>query len=173
MWNDAIRRQLGAALDMIEAAVAACPEELWSESGSAPAWADRGVVGFWYVAYHALFWLDLYLSGAVEGFTPPAPFDLLELDPSGRLPDRPYERAEIAAYVGHCRRKVAAALAELDERRAAEECVFSWGRVPYGELLLYTLRHTQHHAGQLNLLLRQGAGRSPGWIPVERRRPAG
>ena len=31
---------------------------------------------FWYVVYHALFWLDLYLSGAVEGFAPPAPFTL-------------------------------------------------------------------------------------------------
>jgi hypothetical protein len=27
----------------------------------------------WNVVYHALFWLDLYLSGSVEGFAPPSP----------------------------------------------------------------------------------------------------
>ena len=25
---------------------------------------------FWYVIYHALFWLDLYLEGSAEGFAP-------------------------------------------------------------------------------------------------------
>jgi len=40
----------------------------------------------WYLAFHTLFWLDLYLSGPAEGFAPPAPFTRVELDPAGILP---------------------------------------------------------------------------------------
>jgi uncharacterized damage-inducible protein DinB len=32
------------------------------------------------------------------------------------------------------------------------------------ELLLYNMRHVQHHAAQLNLLLRQGINDAPRWV---------
>jgi len=32
------------------------------------------------------------------------------------------------------------------------------------EILLYNLRHVQHHVGQLNLLLRQHINHAPDWI---------
>jgi uncharacterized damage-inducible protein DinB len=32
------------------------------------------------------------------------------------------------------------------------------------ELLLYNMRHVQHHTAQLNLLLRQGIGNAPRWV---------
>jgi hypothetical protein len=32
------------------------------------------------------------------------------------------------------------------------------------ELHLYNLRHVQHHAAQLNLLLRQTIGSAPRWV---------
>src|SRR5437868_4335107 len=66
-------QQFGAAIDMLENAVVACPEQLWSDRAQRPE--------FWYVVYHTLFFLDLYLSGAVAGFAPPAPFTLDELAP--------------------------------------------------------------------------------------------
>jgi hypothetical protein len=59
----------------------------------------------WYLAYHALFWLDLYLSGSEEGFTPPAPFTLDELDPAGLVPERPHTKDELHAYLEHGRRE--------------------------------------------------------------------
>ena len=33
----------------------------------------------WYVVYRALFFLDMYLSNSIEGFTPPSSF--ITLDP--------------------------------------------------------------------------------------------
>ncbi len=69
-------------------AVRACPDDLWRH----PLWAKHSpqteLSEFWYIAYHALFWLDLYLSGTVEGFSPPPPFTLSELG-AGLMPDRP------------------------------------------------------------------------------------
>ena len=95
-WNQILRGQFGAALDMLENAMLACPDELWSDPSKKPEWVSNGVVGFWYVVYHTLFFLDLQLSGGVvEGFAPPPPFDLKELDPAGLLPDQPYTKAEL------------------------------------------------------------------------------
>ena len=71
-WRAVLWQQFGAAIDMLENALVACPDELWSDRSQRPE--------FWYVVYHTLFFLDLYQSGSVEGFTPPAPFTLDELD---------------------------------------------------------------------------------------------
>jgi len=156
LWKQIIWRQFGAGIDMLENAVVACPEEVWGDRTGQPE--------YWYLVYHTLFWLDLYLSGSAAGFAPPEPFTLDELDPSGRMPERVYAKEELRAYLRHCRRKCRAAVESLTEERAAEPCRFGWGEVGYGELLLYNLRHVQHHAAQLNLLLRQRAGSAPGWV---------
>jgi hypothetical protein len=159
MWNTILWGQMGAALDMIENAMAACPDELWSDLSKRPKLRRNEVVGFWYVVYHTLFFLDLQLSGSTEGFAPPAPFDLKELDPEGLLPERPYTKDELRAYLRHCREKARATLAELTDEAVQRR--YRWGRfdLTYGELLLYGMRHVQHHAGQLNLLLRQNMAR--------------
>lgn len=62
-----------------------------------------GFSAFWYLGYHTLFWLDLYLTGAEEGFMPPAPFDLVEMESDELLP-RPYTRVELLGYLEQCRR---------------------------------------------------------------------
>src|SRR5260370_31419072 len=89
-WKAVLWQQFGAAIDMLENAIRVCPDEIWSDLSKQPRWVDNDVVGFWYVAYHTLFFLDLYLSDSAQGFTPPSPFNLDELDPAGLLPERPY-----------------------------------------------------------------------------------
>ena len=112
-----------AAIDMLENAIMACPDGLWSDPST------PGVAGFWYVAYHTLFYLDLQLSGTVEGFAqgfaPPAPFDLRELDPTGLLPERPYTKDELRTYLQHCRKKCREAIVALTEDGAHRSC--RWG----------------------------------------------
>ena len=117
---------------------------------------------FWYIAYHTLFWTDYYLSGTPEGFTPPAPYTLGELDPEGVYPDRIYARDELLEYLVHVRRKARAVIAAMTEEQAAEPSSFQ--RLGLGELLLYNLRHVQHHVGQLQLLLRQRTDSAPRWV---------
>src|SRR5512136_2819309 len=131
MWRAIIWRQFGAAIAMLENALRACPDELWSTR----LWgehSERPELGeFWYIVYHTLFWLDLYLSGAVEGFAPPAPFNLDELDPAGLLPERPYTRDELHAYLEHGRRKCRATIDALTDEQAARHCHFPWGEVSF------------------------------------------
>ena len=65
---------------MLAQAIRACPDNLWSDPSNPPQWNPNGVAGFWYLAYHTLFFLDLQLSGAAPEFTPPPPFNLRELE---------------------------------------------------------------------------------------------
>ena len=163
-WKTVLWQQFGAAIDMLENAMRACPDELWSNTGEKPAWISKGVVGFWYLVYHTLFWLDFYLSESEQGFVPPAPFTLDELDPAGLLPERPYTKDELQRYLDHGREKCRAAIEALTDERARALRRLSSGEVNGAELLLYNLRHVQHHAAQLNLLLRQTIDSAPAWV---------
>lgn len=156
-WKALIWPQFGAAIDMLEKAILACPEPLWSDRSQRPE--------FWYVAYHTLFILDCYLSETLEGFAPPPPFTLDELNPAGYLPPRPYTQDELHAYLQHGRNKCRATIAALTEDKAHQPCGFDWLHgMNRAELLLYNLRHVQHHAAQLYLILRQKIDSTPGWV---------
>lgn len=155
-WKVILWQQFGAAIDMLENAIRACPDEVWNDRSRRPE--------FWYVVYHTLFYLDLYLSGSVDGFAPPAPFTLDELDPAGRLPERPYTKQEVQSYVEHGQRKCRATIEALTDEKAGRRCAFAWVDVSETELLLYNMRHVQHHAAQLNLILRQTTGTAPRWV---------
>jgi uncharacterized damage-inducible protein DinB len=156
IWKTIIWQQFGAAIDMLENAMLACPDELWRDRSRFPE--------FWYVAYHTLFWLDFYLSDSFEEFAPPEPFTLDEMDPAGLLPERPYTKDELQTYLEHGRKKCRATIEALTEEKAGKRCRFSWGEVGGAELLLYNMRHVQHHAGQLNLILRQTVDSAPRWV---------
>jgi hypothetical protein len=164
-WRTIIWQQFGAAIDMLDNALRACPDELWH----ARLWDDPSEQQFflpeyWCIVYHALFWLDLYLSGAVEGFAPPPPFALDELDPAGLLPKRPYTKDELQAYLDYGRNKCQATIEALTYEAAQRHCRFGWGVVSFAELLLYNMRHVQEHAAQLSLMLGQKVGSAPGWV---------
>lgn len=164
IWKEVLWQQFGAAINMLEKAIINCPDDLWGKS----MWDDP-VMGakfseFWYVAYHTLFWLDLYLTGAVEGFTPPAPFTLDELDPAGLLPERQYSRDELLAYLEHGRGKCRATIEALTDEKARRICQFAWGESSFLGVLLDNMRHVQDHGAQLNMFLGQQAGTSSRWV---------
>jgi DinB superfamily len=164
-WTAMLWGQLGAAIDALQNAIDACPDDVWSKPAEKPAWSPRGVVGFWYLAYHTLFFLDLQLSGGrTEGFSPPDPFDMRELDPSGLLPERAYAKTEIQSYLSHCREKCRATIGALTEEEARRPCRWGSLELTFAELVLYSMRHVQHHVGQLNLLLRQSTAGAPRYV---------
>jgi hypothetical protein len=155
-WKAAVWPQFAAAIDMLGNAINACPDDLWSDRTQRPQ--------FWYLAYHTVFFLDLYLSGSVEGFTPPKPFTLNELDPSGVVPEQPYSKPEVASYLEQCRSKCRVEIEAMTDERARRQCTFAWVDCNLAELMLYNMRHVQHGAAQLHLILRQQTNSAPGWV---------
>ncbi len=173
LWRTALWQQFGATIDMLENALLACPSTHWQgrlwSNHSDPSLSPE-FAAFWYITYHTLFWLDLYLtSSSEEGFAPPAPFTTAELDPAGLLPERPYTKDELHAYLVHLRKKCQATIAGLSDEQAQQQVDFPWvGEEPMSflELLLYTMRHVQEHAAQLNLFLGQHAiAGTSDWVP--------
>jgi len=97
-------------------------------------------------------------------FHPPPPFGLTELEPDVVLPAPAYGKDELLGYLEHCRKKLDAVMAGMTEVWAANPCPFPYREMSNGELLLYNMRHVQHHAAQLNMLLRQAIDSAPRWV---------
>ena len=153
--NGMLWRQFAVTIDSFGDALRNCPDELWEKclwEDEADQWVAAGFSAYWYLCYHTLFWLDLYLTGAEDGFSPPAPFDLVEMEANEVLP-RTYTREELLGYLKSCRQKCQETIADLSVEQAYRVCRFPWGEVPFAELLLYTMRHVQEHAAQLHLFL--------------------
>jgi hypothetical protein len=158
IWKTPTWNQFGAAIDSLDNAIIACPDSVWNLH------ARPIEQQCWYLVFHTLFWLDFYLSESTEGFTPPAPFTLGEMDPAGVYPDRAYSKDEMRTYLEHGRNKCRSRIAAMTNESAARR--FKFGSLDLGafELLLYTMRHVQHHAAQLNLILRQETDSAPRWV---------
>ena len=156
--KDVLASQYGAALDMLGNAIRACPDAHWDD-------ASRPVdQRFWYLAFHTLFWHDHYVSPTEQGYRPPAPFTLDEMDPAGIYPATAYAPAQLLEFLAYGRERVRSRIDGLTEAAAAGPCGFERRDMSALELLLYNLRHVQHHAAQLNLLLRQRTDSAPRWV---------
>ncbi|MCB9365811.1 MAG: DinB family protein [Calditrichaeota bacterium] len=159
--RDALYAQFGATLDMLENAISACPEEVWSngEIISEQTWWE-----FWYLTSHTLFWTDFYLSDSIENFAPPAPFGTEERDPAGVLPPRVYSKQELLTYLEYDREKMLKVFRSLTGEKMGERFIVGKKDFSIVEKLMYTMRHIQHHTAQLNLLLRQAGHEPPRWV---------
>jgi hypothetical protein len=145
--------QFEASLCMLNQCVRACPPDHW-----------EGKIAnqtFRVLAYHTLFFTDLYLSPNEQVFTLRdlhlrGGDERLDTGPSPGLP-----RDETLGYVAICRQKAVETLAS--ETREVLEGVsgFSWIPTSRGELHVYNIRHIQHHAGQLSAFLRRLGDASP------------
>ena len=145
LWN-----QYGAALDMLENAIDKCPDSLWDDENT-----------FWHNAYHCLFFTDYDLTTDPENFHPPEPYTLSEMDPSGIMPDRTYTKEELITYLHHCREKCRKLIMQdIADMR------WNNGRRNYSmtEHLLHSMRHIQHHTGQLSLMLGKVDHKLPIWV---------
>jgi len=154
-------QQFGAAIDTLEDALNLCPDRLWT----GVVWHDSEDAKygqFWFIAYHTLYWTDTFLLGTSEGFRPPAPFL------HGKLPENPYTKDDVHGYLKQCRQKCKAVIEALTDETAYRACIFKWMEPTYLELQLYSMRHVQEHAAQLNLFLGQNGVTGQDWVAKAR-----
>lgn len=171
-WQALIGRQFAAAIQMVRSAIEACPENLWDDrSEGSP---------FWHLAYHALFFTDFYLSEDEKSFRPMPfhegnmhflPGDYKEFGGIVATPENSLSKDRLLEYAGRCLRKCEETFGRLTDERALERCGFWWYELNAGEFLLNNLRHAQHHAGQLALILRRRAGIGIEWLGTKDNQP--
>jgi hypothetical protein len=134
--QEAIQSQYRASLGMLQQAVVQCPDAMWAD----PACRNE----FWQVAYHALFYVHLYLTPPGTEFiawTHHRP-EQNQMEAGGK----PYSKAEILAYYELVCQQVAEKVTEADLDGPSG---FHW--LPFNrlELHFYIIRHLQHHIGEL------------------------
>jgi|ERR1700722_8440425 len=159
--SEQIWQQFGAALDMLENAIIACPDDQWDSNSR-----------FWYLAYHTTFWTDYYLSDTPmeKDYRPPSPFTPSEFE-DGVVPERVYSKQEVIHLLHHGRERLYHHLKGSETRDLLEKRFTSeYKSFSIFELLLYAMRHVQHHAAQLNLLLRQHGITPPDWVARTKRK---
>jgi len=140
-----LRQQYEASFDMLKAAVEQCPDALWRDPDSKPA--------YWHEAYHALFWCDNFVGKKDKPFER-CPVHV-DIDP--RLfgdPGRLMCKHELLDLLCAARVHVAQRLDEMVDADLTEEDGYGEGTdVRKFDVvlhrILYGLRHGQHHVGKL------------------------
>lgn len=159
--KESLWKQFGASINMLENAMILVPEAHWN--------TDKR---FFYQCYHCLIFLDYYLTIPVKNFSSQLPFRISETDEQvdgaigDVIPERIYSKSELLHYLLSCREKCRHVIESLTEEKLEERWIEEDGDMDYAvlEILLYNLRHVQHHAAQVNLLLRQEINNAPGWV---------
>lgn len=164
-----LKSQLHAALAMLKEAIELCPEDLWEDTTPTNA--------FWQVAHHTLFMTHMNLIEDEADFQPwehqrPAQYpDGLPgpADPDNPLPliTTPDTREEALAYWHHCDELVETGIDAIDLTRADSGSP-RYPDMSKLEYLLNSLRHLQHHTGQLADRMRAAADMGMPWVKAER-----
>jgi len=146
LYKQLVVSQFEAALAMVNQCISACPPEHWESKIANDT--------FSYVAYHTLFYADLYLSRTEEAF------QRREIhqrggDERGEAVSPGVSKEELLADVPVVRKKLLDTLAAETAESLAGPSGFSWRKTSRGELHIYNLRHVQHHTGAMYAYLRR------------------
>ncbi len=160
--KEAVWSQFGASIDMLINAISTSPDGYFLSNRR-----------FYYIAFHSTIFIDYYLTIPPKDFSPLLSFT--QTEPENRpseaiddlIPDRIYSKQELVDYLKQTREKCRQLIYALTDDNLSKR--FKEGDEPGDmdypilEILLYNLRHTQHHTAQLNLLLRQDSNTHMEW----------
>lgn len=161
--QESLWRQFGASIDMLNNVILNSPDDYFKTNKR-----------FYYLVYHSVIFLDYYLTIPPKDFSPILPFTIIEanerpLESIGdMIPDKIYSRQELIDYLKANRlkcKKLIESLTDIEKLNIRFTEGNQEGDMDYPilEILLYNLRHTQHHTGQLNLIIRQDLNKHLEW----------
>ena len=130
IWTEVLCRQFDQALELLEAAIRDCPDNLWTlgmweltaddwrPSEGADAYMTRRSTP-WSVAWHALEVADYDLTGDLTPFSPPPPFtNKAHWRDLAHLP-RAWSQSELLSYTEELRRRAPDALSVMTDEKAS------------------------------------------------------
>jgi hypothetical protein len=147
MLLQSLKNQYDKSLNILEEAIRGYDEDLWLDDKAykSPAWQ---------VAYHALFYANIYCSPTEAGVaawpkarenyqffgkTPWPPFEKVVLK-------EPYAKADMLEFLGFVRDRIPV---YLEKMRPEEKCWPHWYDEPQLEFHINNIRHIQHHCGEM------------------------
>ena len=169
MW-EILKSQMLAALATLNQCLENWPDP--TEVKSPPAggeWDGAHADGpFSQWLFHALFYLDYYLSRDVEDFKAQQfhsehrelfrNYEELE----DKEQEETYTKDEIKTYIDFCRDKIERYFGDANKRELLEKTVHR--NMTVLELAINNTRHVQHHAAELGLYIEQITGKPLKWV---------
>ena len=163
--KSALNEQYGAAIEMLRINLKSCPKEVWDDRTSGPP--------FWHVAYHAMWFLDWYLSdsyGTRESFKSKfgdasQHFEQLTVD---NIKDVVLTPEQLIEYLSEIKEKTKTRFDNLTSETLTHASVFDWHGNSVLSSLLYNLRHVMLHIGALNLRLHREGVKLDNWVTHQR-----
>lgn len=154
--RDVLNAQYRAALSMLRQAVHDCPDGLWrsGQGHNAP---------YWRITFHALFFTHFYLLAHPSGLQrwPKHRGQLEDLSGPAATETEVYSKADMLEYCEYIEGMLDDRLDAMD--LAAPDCGFHWYKQGKLEHQLNSIRHIQHHIGQLADRLRAVTGKGIAW----------
>ena len=157
VWN-----QFGASIDMLINVISHTPEDYFLRNKR-----------FYYIAFHSAIFLDYYLTIPQKDFSQFLPFTFTEQEDRPQeaiddlVPDKIYSKEELVEFIKMSRSKCKSLIYSLTAETLNDR--FKEGDDPQDmdypvlEILLYNLRHVQHHTAQLNMYIRQDSDMHMEW----------
>ena len=163
--HSTLKSQYHASLEMLHEALERCTDDLWLDPSAGNA--------CWQIAYHALFYVHMYLQPDLKSFQPwaehqknvqyqngfpGAPNPKSDLPP---IPE-PYSKTQVMAFWRICKNMVDQAIDSFD--LLEPESGFPWYTCTKLEHQIISIRHLQHHTAQLGDRLRAVSGTGLNWL---------
>jgi hypothetical protein len=174
IWVEGLGRTFDAALDLLEATIQDCTDELWQVSmwDVPDADADHelpvGTVQLvvnpvprraliqrhstpWSISWHALEVLDYDLTGEFAAWSPPPPFTGTAHWRDLRTLPTAWSRSDMLGYVAYCRQRVRETLEAMTDEKAATLLprAHRYHGLPFAWILMGIPLHTTEHASQI------------------------
>ena len=144
----AIARQYRLSWDMLDEIMAQCSDAVWRLEVPPPISIGRSM-------FHTLQSTQRYCRTNSKQRVEMDPFDFGGHELKVAMKDFP-SIDQVREYSFEVRERVIKWLSGLSEKDLnSESKSFRWTGHTAGERLLYTLKHINHHIGQMNLILRQ------------------
>ncbi len=143
-FKHAVKNQYQASLDMLGQAIEKCPDAMWNDQ----TYTNK----FWQLAFHTLYFVDLYTQGTDKNFVAwekhKDGFEFLDrLPEQAPIPiDDAYSKAEILEYYNHILKNIEARIDATDMEVISE---VSWIPFTSFELQLHNIKHIHHHVGMM------------------------
>jgi uncharacterized damage-inducible protein DinB len=152
LFLEVCRVEYEAVIKMLEEAIKLCPDEIWNKTLDEPP--------FWQQVYHTLHYLDFYLGDNPKTFE--KRFELKE-----NLNERTDEiltKEQLSSYLTAIKKKTTKVLDEINEKKLEGKNSYFWTGPTIAHKLVYNIRHSQHHIGRLNSILRRCANDASKWV---------
>ena len=151
-----IRRQFELSWDMLDEVMGRCTNAVWRLETPPPYAIGR-------LAFHTIQSTLRYCRAGCRAKVNLDPFNFGGNE--GRVPMEQFP--DIAAVLEYSRASRVRVMKWMDTLRQRDLSIsdgsFLWTGRTVGERLLYTLKHINHHVGQMNLILRQQGIDAVGW----------